>query len=140
MITDRRRFKRARSSLKNPNYLDKNYSLLHPCVTASSPAYNSGNIGVEPKIKIKKKKQNSTKKNQITIINNCSLQSIETTAKTTTSKEKEYQPEVQEDDREDDTNKHVFDMIEKVQSNGFDDQRYKQPYSIPSGSSVSTFF
>ncbi len=31
-------------------------------------------------------------------------------------------------------------MIEKIQSNGFDDQRYKQPYSIPAGSSVSSVF
>lgn len=39
--------------------------------------------------------------------------------------------------QDEESKRDVLDMIEKVQSNGFDDQRYKQPCNIPAGSSVS---
>ena len=76
-------------------------------LNASTKLSGSSSFSIEPKIKIKRKK---TKPN---------------------GKKSEYSL------IEDQSEKDVFDMIEKVQSNGFDDQRYK--HSLAS-SSVSILY
>jgi len=85
---------------------------------------------VEPKIKIKKKPKVK--------LNNQSTSSVDES--TSNSIYPAVSPSTKIHFQDEESNRDVLDMIEKVQSNGFDDQRYKQPCNISAGSSVSSYF
>lgn len=84
---------------------------------------------VEPKIKIKKKSKQKLSPIKSQDQANLKESSSGSHSQPILKKKGEFKDE--------ESNQDVLDMIEKVQSNGFDDQRYKQPCSIPTGSSVS---
>lgn len=90
---------------------------------------------MDSKIKIKRKSKVKNHGNQL---NGNSAEATDLSASAgylSSDQRRERLTDEQEEDEE--SKRDVLDMIEKVQSNGFDDQRYKQPCNIPAGSSVS---
>ena len=107
--------------------------LLPSSLALVQPATNNSRSNattVEPKIKIKKKP-----KQKLAPIKS---QSYQESFEESSCSVIHSQPICTKGEfKDEESNQDVLDMIEKVQSNGFDDQRYKQPCSIPTGSSVS---
>ncbi len=136
IISDETTIKSTKSNFSQFYKNQQSLLLLPSSLAASSIALatprsiSSITTTVEPKIKIKKK----TKVKQ----NNISNSSADETASNSSNLVVSPTSKIHFQDEE--SNRDVLDMIEKVQSNGFDDQRYKQPCSIPAGSSVSAIY